>query len=125
MGRDRGLMEQLLQDVRYGLRLLRKSPGFALTAILILAVGIGANTAVFSMVNSILIHPLPYPDSERLTMMRDVNGDTLIPMSYPKFQAWRGHKEIFEDVAAYFTGSTDLTSPGEPQQLPVIHVSTE
>jgi putative ABC transport system permease protein len=118
-------MEQLLQDVRYGLRLLRKSPGFALTAILILAVGIGANTAVFSMVNSILLHPLPYPDAERLTMMRDVNGDTLVPMSYPKFQAWRGHKEIFEEVAAYFTGSTDLTSPGEPQQLPVIHVSTE
>jgi putative ABC transport system permease protein len=119
-------METLIQDVRYGLRMLRRNPGFSLTAILILAVGIGANSAVFSIVNSILLKPLPYADSARLLMMRDTGDrDTKVPMSYPEFKAWRERKEIFESVGAYYLGAVDLTSPGEPQQFDAIHVSSE
>jgi putative ABC transport system permease protein len=119
-------METLIQDVRYGLRMLRRNPGFSLTAILILAVGIGANSAVFSIVDSILLRPLPYTDSDRLVMLRDTGDrDTKVPMSFPEFKAWRERKEIFESVGAYFQGSADLTSPGEPQQFDTIRVSTE
>jgi putative ABC transport system permease protein len=117
-------METLIQDVRYGFRMLRRNPGFSITAILILAVGIGANTAVFSIVNSILLKPLPYADSERLVMLRDTGDrDTKVPLSYPEYNAWKQHKEMFESVGAYFLGSADLTSPGEPQQFDAIHVS--
>jgi putative ABC transport system permease protein len=106
--------------------MLRRNPGFSLTAILILAVGIGANSAVFSIVDSILLRPLPYTDSDRLVMLRDTGDrDTKVPMSYPEFKAWRERKEIFESVGAYFQGSADLTSPGEPQQFDTIRVSTE
>lgn len=119
-------METLIQDVRYGFRMLRRNPGFSLTAILILAVGIGANSAVFSIVNSILLKPLPYADSQRLVMLQDTGDrDTKVPVSYPEFMAWRGRKEIFESVGAYFLGSADLTSPGEPQQFDAVHVSAE
>jgi putative ABC transport system permease protein len=119
-------MEAFFQDVRYGFRMLRRNPGFGLTAILILAIGIGANTSVFSIVNSILLKPLPYPDHQRLVMLRDAGDrDTKTPLSYPEFQAWRDHKEIFDSVGSYFVGSADLTSPGEPQQFDVVNVSGE
>ncbi len=119
-------MEAFFQDVRYGFRMLRRNPGFGLTAILILAIGIGANTSVFSIVNSILLKPLPYPDHQRLVMLRDTGDrDTKTPLSYPEFQAWRDHKEIFDSVGSYFVGSADLTSPGEPQQFDVLNISGE
>src|SRR6478735_11554398 len=119
-------MDNFFQDVRYGFCMLRRNPGFGLTAILILAIGIGANTAVFSIVNSILLKPLPFPDHQRLVMLRDTGDrDTKTPLSYPEFQAWRDHKEIFDSVGSYFVGSADLTSPGEPQQFEVLNVSGE
>jgi putative ABC transport system permease protein len=119
-------METLIQDIRYGLRMLRRNPGFGITVVLILAIGIGANSAVFSVVDSILLKPLPYANSDRLVMLRDTGDqDTKTPLSYPEFQAWREHKDIFESVGAYFPGSADLTSPGDPQQFDVVHVSTE
>ena len=94
-------MGSFFQDVRYGFRMLRRNPGFGLTAILILAIGIGANTSVFSIVNSILLKPLPYPDHQRLVMLRDTGDrDTKTPLSYPEFQAWRDHKEIFDSVGS-------------------------
>lgn len=119
-------METLIQDIRYGFRMLRRNPGFGITAILILGIGIGANTAVFSVVNSILLKPLPYADSDRLVMLRDTGAqDTKNPMSYPELQAWKGHKDIFDSVGAYFPGSADLTSPGEPQHFDVMQVSAD
>jgi predicted permease len=119
-------METLIQDVRYGLRMLRRNPGFGITVVLILAIGVGANSAVFSVVNAILLKPLPYANSDRLVMLRDTGDQgAKTPMSYPEFQAWREHKNIFESVGAYFPGSIALTSPGEPQQFDVVHVSTE
>lgn len=119
-------IESFLADLRYGARLLLRNPVFGVTAILILAVGIGSNAAVFSLVDSILLRPLPYANQERLVMVRDVgNSDTKTPMSYPEFLAWKNRKEIFESVGAYSFGSVDLTSPGEPQRFDVIHASTD
>lgn len=84
-------MEAFFQDVRYGFRMLRRNPGFGLTAILILAIGIGANTSVFSIVNSILLKPLPYPDHQRLVMLRDTGDrDTKTPRHTRNFR----HGEI-------------------------------
>jgi hypothetical protein len=111
-------------DLRYGVRMLLRNPAFGVTAILILAVGIGANAAVFSIVDSILLKPLPYPDQERLMMVRDVGDrDTRTPMSYPEFLGWKDQNQIFESVGAYSFGSVDLTSPGEPQHFDIIRAS--
>jgi len=106
--------------------MLLRNPGFGVTAVLILAVGIGANAAVFSVVDSILLKPLPYADQERLVMLRDLGDqDTKTPLSYPEFRGWRERKEIFEAVGAYSFGSVDLTSPGEPQHFDIIRTSTD
>jgi putative ABC transport system permease protein len=119
-------IESFLADLRYGIRMLRRNPAFGLTAILILAVGIGANAAVFSIVDSILLKPLPYADQERLMMVRDVGDrDTRTPMSYPEFLGWKDQNQIFESVGAYSFGSVDLTSPGEPQHFDIIRASAE
>ena len=119
-------IESFLADLRYGIRMLRRNPAFGLTAILILAVGIGANAAVFSIVDSILLKPLPYADQERLMMVRDVGDrDIKTPMSYPEFRGWQDQKQIFESVGAYSFGSVDLTSPGEPQHVDIIRASAE
>jgi hypothetical protein len=119
-------IESFLADLRYGIRMLRRNPAFGLAAILILAVGIGANAAVFSIVDSILLKPLPYADQERLMMVRDVGDrDTRTPMSYPEFLGWKDQNQIFESVGAYSFGSVDLTSPGEPQHFDIIRASAE
>lgn len=119
-------IESFFADVRYGIRMMRRNPVFSLTAIVILAVGIGANAAVFSIVDSTLLRPLPYADQDRLVMLRN-NGDqdTKTPMSYPAFVAWKAHKELFEAAGAYFIGSADLTSPGEPQRFDTIRASAD
>lgn len=117
-------MENLLQDIRFGLRMLRKNPGFAVVAVLVLGLGIGATTAIFTVVNTVLLHPLPYPDSERLVVIRDVQpqfGQT--PMSYPQFLAWREQKDVFEQVATFTRSGEVLTGLGEPELLQTLHVS--
>jgi predicted permease len=119
-------IESCLADLRFGVRMLRRNPAFSLTAILILAVGIGANTAVFSVVNSILLKPLPYADHERLMMLRNGGDrDAKTPMSYPEFIGWLDQKQIFESVGAYAFGSVDVTHPGEPQHVDIIRASAQ
>src|ERR1700730_1952473 len=119
-------LESFLADLRYGLRMLLRNPGFGVTAILILAIGIGANAAVFSIVNSILLKPLPYTDQERLVMLRDIgNHDAKTPMSFPQFVAWQNQKEIFESAGAYSFGAIDLTSPGDPQHFDIVRASKD
>src|ERR1700691_4085699 len=92
-------MDNLLQDVRYGLRVLRRNPGFAATAILTLALGIGATTAIFSVVDTVMFKPLPFPSADRLARIRSViaaagNGSGIA--SYPDFLDWRARNHVFD-----------------------------
>src|SRR5215469_7177099 len=118
-------MESLVQDIRFGLRMLRKNPGFATVAVLVLAIGIGANTAIFSVVNAVLLQPLPYPDAQRIVVVEGLAGDRHIPLSYPELLAWRDQKDIFEYVAAFNNSGFALTGVGEPEQLRGMSISAD
>jgi predicted permease len=122
------VIEDLWQDLRYGARTLRKNPGFTLIAIVSLALAIGANSAVFSVVNAVLLRPLPYREPERLmkVLSTNVNPGKLSPntlWSYPKFKALRDQNEIFEGVAIYARRAFILTSTDEPARLQGEYVS--
>jgi putative ABC transport system permease protein len=118
----------LLQDLRYGLRSLRKNPGFASVAILTLALGIGANTAIFSVVNAILLRPLPYDNSERIVRIGGTNlrkTRTLGTFSPQDFFDWRERSTSFETMAAYDGWSPGLTgAEGEPERVEAAKVSS-
>ncbi|MFZ0431113.1 MAG: ABC transporter permease [Candidatus Acidiferrales bacterium] len=121
-------MEVFMQNLRYGFRNLVKSPGFAAVAILTLALGIGANTAIFSVVNAVLLQPLSYPHPDRLVELElsspEGNGNVT---SIPKFNVWREQTQVFDSVAAYdFSGpGINLTGGDRPEQLKGIHVSAD
>lgn len=122
-------LERLWQDVRYGLRLLVKEPGFTAVVVLTLAIGIGANTAVFSLVNTLILRPF-FPDIQRLIVVQDVPGpmrglNMTYKMSYAKYQAWRQHGEIFESLGAMYGQGPSLTGMGEPERLQAAFVSSE
>lgn len=114
-------MESLLQDLRYGLRMLRKSPGFTLVAVVTLALGIGANSALFSVVNAVLLRPLPFKDSGRLVAVRTTNqGQSLLgsgPASYPDFADWRQQSTSFDALCVWDPKDYTLTGGGEPVHL--------
>ncbi len=113
-------MERLLQDIRFALRTLRKNPSFTLVAILTLALGIGATTAIFSVVNGVLLHPLPFRDSDRLTMVWLDNLSEGIRQditSYPNFVDWREQNRVFEDMAAFRPHQVNLTGEFEPERI--------
>src|SRR5437773_12124772 len=109
----------MLNDLRYALRQLAKSPGFAAVTILTLALGIGACTAIFSVVNAVLLRPLDYPDPSRLVVIRE----TQLPhfpefsVSPPNFLDWEKQTKSFERLAAYSGAGLNLTGEGEPQRL--------
>ena len=115
-------LEQLVQDVRYTARMLRKSPGFTVVAVLTLALGIGANTAIFSVVQAVILQPLPYPQPNRLVMLlervrlRNYQNDLNDP-SPGNFADWRAQNSVFEDVAAIQDKSFNLTGSGEPVRV--------
>lgn len=111
-------MNTLLQDLRYGLRMLGKKPLFAAVAILTLAIGIGANTAVFSVVNAVLLQPLPYPHSERLAVVWSVLGkEHRAPASGPELVYLGQRSRLFEEFAGFWVTSSALTGEGEPEQI--------
>jgi hypothetical protein len=99
-------------DIRYGFRLLRKSPGFTIVAILTLALGIGANTAIFSVVNAVLLRPLPYPQPERLINIRERTPTYPTgAVSYPNFLDWRAAQHTFTDIALFRRESYNVSTP--------------
>jgi putative ABC transport system permease protein len=113
-------MQMLLQDLRYALRTLGKEPGFTIVAILTLALGIGANTAIFSMIDTVLLSPLPYRHAEQLVNIAAADRDkstTGTPVSFTKFQALQQQTKTLESVGAFYQTTANMTGGGEPQQI--------
>src|SRR5690348_2047881 len=111
-------MESFLQDLRYAVRVLSKAPGFAAIAVLTLALGIGANTALFSVVNGVLLSPLPFPQPERLIALYSRTSDfDHSSISYPNFLDWQRQNNSFAQLAAYRHDSFNMTGAGEPERL--------
>ncbi|MGC2111771.1 MAG: ABC transporter permease, partial [Candidatus Korobacteraceae bacterium] len=115
-------MHNLLQDLRFAIRQLRKSPGFALTTILTLALGIGATTAIFSLIHAVLLEPLPFPEPDRVMSAASLDqsaGKPGIPesISYPDFFDWRSRNHSFESIASYRRDGLTLTGAGTPRLL--------
>ena len=120
-------MGTLIQDLRYGLRTLTKSPGFAGVAVLTLALGIGANTAMFSVVYGVLLRPLPYPNPERIV---EISGTFRSELAFSGFTAdaydfWKQHNEPFEHLAASTGMGFNLTGAGRPEHIRALRVSTQ
>ena len=116
-------METLLQDVRYGLRMLRNKPTFTLVAILTLAMGVGANTAIFSIVNAVLLRRLPYRDPNRLVRIFFNNpgvGVRDVPFSVPELEDLRTRAGVFEDVSPVASASVNLTGAKQPERLELL-----
>jgi putative ABC transport system permease protein len=115
-------MGVLSQDIRYGLRMLLKRPGFTLVAVLTFALGIGANTAIFSVVNAVLLNPLPFPSPERLVALGQTEPESraaLSNFSFRNFADLRDRSKAFERLAAYYNSSLTLTGQGEAARLRV------
>src|SRR5438309_1638456 len=100
------MLDRLTQDLRYGYRGLKRNPGFAALAILTAALGIGANTSIFSVVDAVLLRPLPYPHAERLVSPVNVGKDNFMGLGVGDFQyaAWRDEGRVFDGIAAYRGG---------------------
>ena len=106
------------QDLRYGFRTLRKNPGFTAIAILALGLGIGANTAIFSVVNGVLLRPLSYPDPSRLLMIWETTAEfSQASVAYPNYLDWRRHSRSFTDMGAYRSADFNFTGAGQPEQV--------
>ncbi|MBZ5552107.1 MAG: ABC transporter permease [Acidobacteriia bacterium] len=120
-------LEHLVQDIRYGARMLRRNPVFALIAVLTLALGIGANTAVFSIVNAVFLRSLPFPDAGRIYQVgRTGNRIGGSSISLPIFLEWQDRQNVFEHLALIrWSGPETLTGAGEPLQIKSLSVSTE
>jgi putative ABC transport system permease protein len=116
----------LVQDFRYGARGLLRNPGFASVALLTLALGIGANSAIFSFVNGIMLRPLPYQEPERLVALDEtapLRQVSSMGVSFPNFLDWRAQNHVFTDIAAYTDASVTVAGIGDPEQTPGAYVS--
>jgi putative ABC transport system permease protein len=128
-GHRRGIpwFETLWQDVRFGLRMFRRNPGFAAVAILTLGLGIGATTAIFTVVDKVLLQPMAYPNADRIVVLENKFPEGTGPViSIPKFMAWQGQPQILEDAALYgFPGQqhVNLLGGDRPEQLKATQVS--
>jgi predicted permease len=120
--------ESIWRDIRFAVRSLLKAPGFTVIAILVIAVGIGANTAVFSVINTVLLKPLRYPDPQSLVNLMNTGDGGSDPFAnVPKFNIWRQQTGIFQRVAAYDSGGAglNLTGNDQPEQVQGVHVSAD
>jgi len=106
------------QDLKYSVRMLRKNPGFACVVVITLALGIGANTAIFSFVNAVILNPLPFPDADRLVVINEISKEGAeIGVSLPNFQDWQVRAKSFEEIAGYRFDTFNLSGMGSPQRL--------
>src|SRR5271156_6102364 len=110
-------METLWQDVRYAVRTLAKSPGFTLVAIFTLALGIGANTAIFTVVNAVLLRPLAFRDASRIVLVTEKSKYPTFTTSYQNYKDWRDQSSSFESMQGSCPAALALTGRGEPEQL--------
>ena len=116
-------MDSLLQDVRFAIRVLRKSPAFTLVAVLTLALGIGANAAIFSLVRAILLQPLPYRDADRLVMIWNEYGGKPASNSPPDYLDRKKESRTLDEIAAFRAVSLNLSGTGTPQRVPAARVT--
>jgi predicted permease len=121
-----GSLERLMLDLRFGVRMMAKAPGFAVVAILTLALGIGANTALFSVVNSVLLNPLPYPEPEKLVTLHESKPNFEAgSISFPNFRDWRKENTSFSMMGISRGYSFSLTDAGEAEQVRAQFISTD
>jgi putative ABC transport system permease protein len=120
-------VENLWRDLKFAARSLAKTPGFTIIAIVVIAVGIGVNTAVFSVINTVLLKPLIFPDQDSLVVLANTwAGDTVAGANVPKFNIWRQQTSIFSKLAAYDSGAgLNLTGGDHPLQVQGVHVSQQ
>jgi putative ABC transport system permease protein len=124
--RGGGWLETIWQDLRQGGRMLRRNPGFAAVALLTLTVGIGATTAIFSVVNAVLLRPLPYPEADRLVVLKTTQRTTgaIFDSAMPDYRAWRDQTTAFEGLGAYYYRDMNLVGAGAyPERLQGARVS--
>lgn len=125
---DAMTLDTIARDLRFSLRALLKRPGFATLALLTLGLGIGANTAIFSVVDTVLLRPLPYPEPERIVALWEQDGGrdfANTPVSAQDFEAWQEEMQTLEHIAAGRPAGFALTGGGEPEQIPGIRVSAD
>src|ERR1041385_153133 len=122
------LMDHFLQDVRYAVRMLFKTPGFTALAIITLALGIGANTAIFSVIYAVLLKPMPYPQPDRLALLREKMAGMFDAgsVSYPNYLDWRAMQRSFTDLALFRSQPLNLSAQGEtePERVPAARVTS-
>jgi putative ABC transport system permease protein len=124
-------LETIVRDTSFGLRMLRKNPGFTAIAVLTLALGIGANTAIFSVVNAVLLRPLPFPDASRIMMVwhtppqKSFPGVKRFVVSPANYLDWRSQNHVFNDIAALGFGPFNLTGNGDPESILGAKVSAD
>ena len=119
-------MEALFKDLRYAIRSLLKQPGFAAIAVITLALGIGANTAMFSVINAVLLRPLPYHEPGRLVTIWEESperGMYQMPVSFANYRDWVDQNHVFEQISAYTFANLNLTGAGEPARLLTVRSS--
>ena len=121
-------MDSLIKDIRFGMRGLMKRPGFTAVAVITLALGIGANSAIFSVVNAVLLRPLPYKDPDRLMVLwerRENSGRANLPLSGHEYAAFKERTSVFEALTLIQPNAYNLTGRGDPVMVDVGEVSTE
>src|SRR2546423_11235685 len=113
-------MNSLLQDLHFGLRILVKNPVFTLIAVVTLALGIGANTAIFSVVDAVLLRPLPYPEADRLVFLWSTMNSQGVPTAgsaLPDYHAWRDQSRVFDGLAGFYNGNFSISSPDSAPEV--------